>query len=61
MSPVRYAETTIVCRSVLLPSHAPFHQILCATLNQNSEGERFAFLDARRVLIVADPPEGQVK
>lgn len=35
-------------------------QILCALLNQNAEEHRFAFLDARRVLIVADPPDGEV-
>ncbi|CAB1120771.1 unnamed protein product [Ectocarpus sp. CCAP 1310/34] len=34
-------------------------QILCALLNKNSEGRRFCFLNARRVLIVADPPEGE--
>lgn len=35
-------------------------QILCALLNQNTEGRRFCFLNARRVLIVDDPPEGEV-
>ena len=36
-------------------------QILCALLNQNSDGRRFSFLNARRVLIVADPPDGEVR
>lgn len=36
-------------------------QVLCALLNHNSEGHRFMFLDARRVLIVADPPDGEVQ
>lgn len=36
-------------------------QVLCALLNQNSEGRRFCFLNARRVLIVDDPPEGEVR
>lgn len=36
-------------------------QVLCALLNQNSEGRRFCFLNARRVLIVEDPPEGEVR
>ncbi|CAN0310129.1 unnamed protein product, partial [Hapterophycus canaliculatus] len=35
-------------------------QILCALLNQNTDGSRFCFLNARRVLIVDDPPEGEV-
>eukprot|EP00752_Nemacystus_decipiens_P016060 g14356.t1 len=34
-------------------------QVLCALLNQNSEGRRFCFLNARRVLTVEDPPEGE--
>lgn len=36
-------------------------QVLCALLNQNAEGRRFCFLNARRVLIVEDPPEGEVR
>lgn len=36
-------------------------QIMCALLNQNSEGRRFSFLNARRVITVADPPEGEVR
>eukprot|EP00903_Cladosiphon_okamuranus_P016316 g15048.t1 len=34
-------------------------QVMCALLNKNSEGRRFCFLNARRVLIVDDPPEGE--
>ncbi|CAN0058261.1 unnamed protein product [Pylaiella littoralis] len=34
-------------------------QVLCALLNENSEGRRFCFLNARRVLIVDDTPEGE--
>lgn len=36
-------------------------QVLCALLNQNSEGRRFCFLNARRVLIVDDPADGEVR
>lgn len=35
-------------------------QVLCALLNHNAGAERFAYLDARRVLVVADAQDGDV-